>query len=124
MRPKSKRPYSRHGDSTPVVKIKRAPGELTKTQRRAAAAAEVRAGQQRWRTSLISVAGTTWSKLHPQELAKVDGNIHVLAGLVQMRYQLSREESDRQVKGFFDKHAAPVVVPVAAAAAVAVPEAK
>lgn len=94
------------------VKVKRAPGTPTKSQLRAAEVAAVRATRERWKT-VIAEAQTQWSKLHQQELAKVDGNFHVLAGLVQMRYQLGRADADRQVKAFFDKHIPPVA-PVAA----------
>jgi hypothetical protein len=93
------------------------PGSPTKAQLRATAATEARAVKDRWKI-LAAEARTVWGKLHPEELAKVDGNFHVLAGLVQMRYQVSRQESDRQVSAFFSKHipapvaAAPAAIPV------------
>jgi hypothetical protein len=37
-------------------------------------------------------------------LVQVDGNFHRLAGLVQMRQQVSREEADQQVKAFLARH--------------------
>lgn len=61
----------------------------------------------KWKT-LIAEARTVWAKLHPEELAKVNGDFHRLAGLVQLRYEIGRAESDRQVRAFFDKHYAPV----------------
>lgn len=104
MKPKPKR-Y--HSPSQPApVKLQRAPGAPTKNQLKAAALAEARAVKAQWRT-LIADAKATWAKIHPQELASVEGNFHRLAGLVQMRYQVSREESDRQVNAFFDAHRAP-----------------
>jgi len=75
----------------------------TNNQIKSTAMADGRAVKAKWKP-LIAEAKTVWSKLYPEELAKVDGNFHVLAGLVQMRYQLSREESNRQVTAFLDKH--------------------
>lgn len=46
-------------------------------------------------------AQAKWPKLDPVELAQARGNRHRLAGLVQMRYQLSREQADQQVAEFF-----------------------
>lgn len=100
---KPKRPYKSHGKTEPVVKVRRAPGTPTKSQLRAAALLEARTIKARWQ-KLIGEAQAVWSKLHAQELAKVDGNFHVLAGLVQMRYRITREETDRQVQAFFDQH--------------------
>jgi hypothetical protein len=114
MRPKRK-PSPYH--STPVVKFRRPPGSPTKNQIRAKSQADARAVQMRWKT-LIGDAQQTWSKLHPQELAKVNGDFHVLAGLVQLRYQLGRAESDRQVHAFFGKHE-PAKAPAEAPAALA-----
>ncbi|SEQ00201.1 hypothetical protein SAMN04488038_10343 [Solimonas aquatica] len=103
MRPKRQRP----SQYPAPVKVRRAPGTPTKNQLRAAAQAEARAVKEQW-LSLLAPAKATWAKLHPQELAGVEGNFHKLAGLVQLRYQLSREESDRQVNAFFDTHRAPL----------------
>lgn len=75
----------------------------TNNQIKSTAMADGRAVKAKWKP-LIAEAKIVWSKLYPEELAKVDGNFHVLAGLVQMRYQLSREESNRQVTAFLDKH--------------------
>jgi len=75
----------------------------TKSQLRASALAEGLAIKAKWKT-LITEAKTVWPKVHAEELATAGGNFHVLAGLVQMRCQISREESDRQVKAFLDKH--------------------
>jgi hypothetical protein len=75
----------------------------TKNQIKATAMADGLAAKVRWKT-LTTEAKATWEKLYPEDLARVDGNFHKLAGLVQLRYHISREESDRQVKDFFDKH--------------------
>lgn len=82
----------------------RAPEPLrTNKQVRVSALAEGLAVKAKWKT-LIAEAKTVWPKVPPEELATVGGNFHVLAGLVQLRYRVSREESDRQVREFFDKH--------------------
>jgi hypothetical protein len=54
---------------------------------------------RRWRQAL-PLAGTTWTRLSPDELRISRGNVHKLAGLIQLRYQTTREESDRQVAAF------------------------
>lgn len=118
MRPKhSRKPQY---DAAPP-KVRRAPGTPTKNQLRTIALAEARAHVAKWKT-LIPTANATWNKLHAADLGRTEGNVHMLAGLVQMHYQVSRQEADRQVKAFFDQYApaAPVVVqPVAAAVAAA-----
>lgn len=75
----------------------------TKNQIKASVLADGIAAKAKWK-SLVAEARTIWPKLQPEELTPVGGNFHVLAGLVQLRYRVSREESDRQVKEFFDKH--------------------
>ncbi|GEM_PF-2334807 len=75
----------------------------TKKQITAAVIADGVAAKARWKT-LMAEATIVWEKVPPEELATVDGNFHKLAGLVQLRYHISREESDRKVREFFDKH--------------------
>jgi len=84
----------------------------TNTQIKASAIADNIAITAKWRT-LVGEARTVWEKVPAEDLAKVNGNFHKLAGLVQLRYQVSREESDRQVRDFFGKHYAtgPSTVP-------------
>jgi len=79
--------------------------QRTKNQVRAASVAQGQAIVAKWKTQ-IAEAKTIWEKVPAAELAKVDGNFHKLAGLVQLYYRVSREESDRQVKEFFDRHIA------------------
>ena len=75
----------------------------TNNQIRASATADGFALKAKWKT-LLAQARELWPKVPAEELAGVDGNIHKLAGLVQLRYRLDREESNRQVKEFFDRH--------------------
>jgi hypothetical protein len=81
--------------------------EQVRTRKQAAASllAEGIATKARWK-ALVAPARTAWPKLSVDELKTVHGDVHRLAGLVQLRCQLSREESDRQVKAFFAQHAA------------------
>ncbi|NGY04651.1 hypothetical protein [Solimonas terrae] len=88
-------------DAVPAVRP--LPTKLTKSQTRAAVLADALAIKRKWKT-LIALAGATWNKLHTEELVRVDGNFHRLAGLVQLRYAVSREEADRQTKAFFALH--------------------
>ena len=70
---------------------------------KASALAESLAIRKKWK-SLIAEALATWPRLHAEELASVGGDFHILAGLVQLRQRISREESDRQVKEFLARH--------------------
>jgi hypothetical protein len=77
----------------------------SKKQSTASLFAAERAMKLKWK-SLIGAAHAVWNRISPEELAKVQGSIPTLAGLVQLRHQLSREESDAQVKAFFATHCA------------------
>lgn len=57
---------------------------------------------EKWQAQ-ISSAKTTWSKLTEEELLNSDGHEHKLAGLIQGRYCITRDEANRQVKGFIEK---------------------
>jgi hypothetical protein len=76
---------------------------LSKRQIKAALLANERLARQRWK-SLLPDARTLWAKVPAEDLAKVHGNIHALAGLVQLRYRTNREDADRQVQQFFLDH--------------------
>lgn len=82
------------------------PAFPSRNKLRSAALAEGLAIRKQWK-ALIPEACTTWPKLHSEELVNVGGNFHVLAGLVQLRQRLSREDSDRQVREFLDRHYPP-----------------
>lgn len=75
----------------------------SKRQIKAAALANERLARQQWK-SILADARSLWGKVPAEDLTKVNGNIHVLAGLVQLRYHTSREEADRQVQKFFLDH--------------------
>ncbi len=51
----------------------------------------------------IGAAKITWGKLMDDELLKLEGHEQKLAGLVQERYAITRDEAEKQVKAFFDK---------------------
>lgn len=51
----------------------------------------------------VGAAKVAWGKLTEDELLKVEGHEQKLAGLVQERYAVTRDEADKQVKSFFDK---------------------
>lgn len=50
----------------------------------------------------VGAARVAWGRLTEEELLKTDGDHQKLAGLVQDRYAVSRDEADRQVKSFFE----------------------
>jgi len=77
----------------------------TRSQQRATAVADGLALRQRWKDA-IPAAQTRWPRIAIEDLKKVAGNHHRLAGLLQLRNQLSREASDVEVKAFFDTHLA------------------
>lgn len=52
----------------------------------------------------VGAAKIAWGKLTEDELLKLEGHEQKLAGLVQERYAITRDEADRQVKSFFEKN--------------------
>ena len=55
-----------------------------------------------WKQHIVA-AKIAWGKLTEDELLKLEGHEQKLAGLVQERYAVTRDEADKQVKAFFDK---------------------
>jgi uncharacterized protein YjbJ (UPF0337 family) len=51
----------------------------------------------------VGAAKIAWGKLTEDELLKAEGRQEKLAGLVQERYAISRDEAEKQVKTFFAK---------------------
>ena len=51
----------------------------------------------------VGAAKIAWGKLTEDELIKSEGHAQKLAGLVQERYAITRDEADKQVKDFIDK---------------------
>ncbi|QKE64070.1 CsbD family protein [Aquipseudomonas campi] len=51
----------------------------------------------------VGAAKIAWGKLTEDELLKSEGHAQKLAGLVQERYAITREEADEQVKSFIKK---------------------
>lgn len=51
----------------------------------------------------IGAAKIAWGKLTEDELLRLEGHEQKLAGLVQERYAITRDEADAQVKSFFAK---------------------
>ena len=52
----------------------------------------------------VGAAKIAWGKLTEDEFLKLEGQQQKLAGLVQERYAVTRDEADKQVKAFFDKN--------------------
>lgn len=71
----------------------------TRSQLQAAAVVELAQAMATWKRRIPS-AQLRWPKLDPIDLVQAKGNTHRLAGLVQLRYKLSREEADQQVAEF------------------------
>lgn len=51
----------------------------------------------------LGAAKIAWGELTEDELLKVEGRQDKLAGAIQERYAVTRDEADRQVKDFFAK---------------------
>ena len=51
----------------------------------------------------IGAAKVAWGKLTEDELLKLEGHQQKLAGLIQVRYAITRDEAEKQVRRFFDK---------------------
>lgn len=52
----------------------------------------------------VGAAKIAWGKLTEDELLRLEGHEQKLAGLVQERYAITRDEAEKQVKAFFDKN--------------------
>ncbi len=52
----------------------------------------------------VGAAKIAWGKLTEDELLRLEGHELKLAGLVQERYAVTRDEADRQVREFFAKN--------------------
>jgi len=52
----------------------------------------------------IGAAKVAWGKLTDDELMKTEGHSQKLAGLVQERYAITRDEADKQVEKFMDNN--------------------
>lgn len=77
---------------------------ILRTRKQIAAAASVEQAETRarWKQA-VPVASTLWPKLDPAQLAGIHGNLNKLAGMIQMRYQTTREVADAQVAAFVAK---------------------
>ena len=52
----------------------------------------------------VGSAKITWGELTHDELLQTEGHAEKLAGLVQERYGIVRNEADRQVKAFMESN--------------------
>lgn len=76
---------------------------LSNKQVKAATIANERLAQKRWKI-MLPEARAAWTKVPPEDLTRVNGNIHVLAGLIQLRYHTTRQDADQQVQQFLLAH--------------------
>jgi uncharacterized protein YjbJ (UPF0337 family) len=59
--------------------------------------------QGKWQQQVGS-AKIVWGKLTEDELLKCEGHAQKLAGLIQERYAVTRDEADKQVKDYLAQH--------------------
>lgn len=52
----------------------------------------------------VGAAKIMWGKLTEDELLKAEGRQQKLAGLVQERYAITRDEAEKQVEKFFEQN--------------------
>lgn len=52
----------------------------------------------------VGTAKILWAKLTDDELLNVEGHEQKLAGLIQQRYAITRDEAEKQVTHFFKQH--------------------
>lgn len=52
----------------------------------------------------VGAAKITWGKLTEDELLKTEGHEQKLAGVIQERYAITRDEAEKQVKSFIAKY--------------------
>ncbi|NPU93335.1 MAG: CsbD family protein [Gammaproteobacteria bacterium] len=52
----------------------------------------------------VGAAKIVWGKLTEDELLKLEGRQEKLAGLVQERYAITRDEAEKQVKAFYERN--------------------
>ncbi len=67
------------------------------------------AAQARWQSQKPAVQ-KRWLMLHASELDQMNGSVEPLAELVSARYALSPDESEKQVRQFFDTYV-PISIP-------------
>jgi uncharacterized protein YjbJ (UPF0337 family) len=51
----------------------------------------------------VGAAKSAWGELTDDEILQSEGHVEKLAGLIQERYAITREEADKWVSDFFDK---------------------
>jgi uncharacterized protein YjbJ (UPF0337 family) len=59
--------------------------------------------QAKWKQQ-VGNAKIAWGKITEDEFLKSEGQAQKLAGLVQERYAITRDQADKQVKNFLEKH--------------------
>jgi uncharacterized protein YjbJ (UPF0337 family) len=74
---------------------------MTLLQEHSAMNKDILAGK--WK-QVVGKAKQTWGKLTDDELARVEGNAERLAGLLQEKYGLSKDEATRSANTFFDQN--------------------
>ena len=52
----------------------------------------------------VGAAKIVWGKLTEDELLKCEGQAQKLAGLIQERYSVTRDEADKQVKEYLAQY--------------------
>ena len=81
------------------------PPPRSKKRLKADTLANEQAAQKHWK-QMLPDAKATWAKVPPEDLTRVNGNLNILAGLIQLRYRVSRQDADEQAKLFYDAHSA------------------
>jgi uncharacterized protein YjbJ (UPF0337 family) len=79
--------------------------EVMSQQQQQSMPTSIDAAKGQWKQQ-VGAAKIAWGKLTEDELLRLEGHEQKLAGLVQERYAITRDEADKQVKTFFEKYRA------------------
>ena len=95
----------KHGEDAPMQAAKGDDETMSRPQQEQQQQAMPSADQVKgkWKQH-VGAAKIAWGKLTEDEFLKLEGQQQKLAGLVQERYAVTRDEADKQVKAFFDKN--------------------
>jgi uncharacterized protein YjbJ (UPF0337 family) len=77
--------------------------ETMSSQQYSAMPSSVDAAKGMWKRH-VGAAKIAWGELTEDEILTSEGHAQKLAGLIQERYAITRDEADKQIKAFFEKH--------------------
>lgn len=98
--PQQRQQNSQPQDSQQHQQPQRQPKEETKQHQQSLPSMDEIKGD--WKQK-VGAAKIAWGKLTEDEILQSEGQAQRLAGIVQERYAITRDEAEKQVKSFFEK---------------------